>query len=150
MLELLSPELLYNKQKVYHVQDGVATTISKTNLRKAVIVYDLPTETLQQPLQEMLDKLIQACKFKPEETIYLNARFTTDTSLGALQNKYNPVAVLVFGDVPISRNLAKLKKNFAYDLNGVKVVNTDSMEVLVKNDAAKKALWGVLKKMLGL
>jgi len=150
MLELSSPELLYNKQKVYHVQDGVFDTITKTDARKAIVVYDLPSETLQQPLKEMLDRLIQACKFKPEEAIYINARFTPDVTLGALQNKYNPVAVLVFGEVNLSRNLNKLRKNVAYDFSGVKVVNTDLMEMLVKNDAAKKTLWGVLKNMLGL
>ncbi len=150
MLELSSPQLLFNKQKVFHVQHSVTDTTTKATLRKAIVVYDLPNETLQQPLQEMLVKLIQACKFKPEETIYINARFNPDVSLSNLQNKFNPVTILAFGDVPLSRNLSKLKKNFAYDLNGVKVLNTDNMETLVKNDAAKKALWGVLKKMLGL
>ena len=150
MLELSSPELLFNKQKVYHLQDSVTSTTTKPEQRKAVVVYDMPTETVAQPLQEMLDKLIMACKFKPEETIHINTRFTPDVSLGTLENQYTPVMVIVFGEVSMSRNLTKLKKNFAYELNGVKVVNTDGLEALVKNDAGRKALWMVLKKMLGL
>jgi hypothetical protein len=150
MLELLSPDLLFNKQKVFHLNNGVLNTITEVNKRKAVVVYDSPAEVLPQPIKEMLDKLIQACQFKPEETIYLNARFAEDTSLGLLQNQYSPVMVLVFGEPNISRNLPKLKKNYPYELSGVKVINAESLETLVKNDAAKKVLWGVLKKALQL
>ena len=110
----------------------------------------MPAEVLPQPIKEMLDKLIQACQFKPEQTVYLNARFTDDITLGHLQNKYTPILLLVFGDPVISRNLPKLKKNFAYEMNGLKIINAEGLETLVKNDAAKKVLWGVLKKGLGL
>jgi hypothetical protein len=150
MLELLSPDLLFNKQKVFHLSNSVLNTITNTDKRSAVIIYDLPAEVLPAPLKEMLDKLIQACQFKPEGTIYLNARFSADVSLGHLQNTYNPTMILVFGEPTISRNLPKLKKNFPYELSGVKILNAESLEALSKNDAAKKALWGVLKKMLGI
>ena len=150
MPELLSPEMLFNKQKVFHLNDGVSKTVTSPDMRKAVILFDQPTETLPAPVKEMLDKLIQACKFKPEETIYLNTRFTPDITLGNVQNEYHPEAVLVFGDVSISRNISKLKKNFVYEFSGVKVVNTDSLDTLMKNGEAKKVLWGVLKKMLSI
>jgi len=150
MLELSSPDLLFNKQKVFHLIDSVTKTTIEKSLRKAVIVFDVTPEIIAPAMTEMLDKLIQACRFKPEETIYLNARFASDVSLITLQNTYQPDVVLIFGDVVISRNLTKLRKNFPYELNGVKIVNAESMELLLKNDAAKKALWGVLKKMLNL
>ena len=150
MIELLQPDLLFNKQKVFTIQDSVTTTITSNTHKKVVVVFSMDNETMPQPVKDMLDKLIQACQFKPEETAYLNALFTEDVSLGHLQNTYNPKAVLVFGDTEISRNLTKLKKNFPYDLNGIKVLNAESLEILVKNDAAKKTLWGVLKKMLQL
>ena len=150
MLELNTPDLLFNKQKVFQIHHSVTATISNIDLRKAVIVYDMPAEVLPPPTKEMLDKLTQACQFKPEETIYLNARFIEDISLGQIQNQYNPTVVLVFGDVSISRNLSKLKRNYPYEFSGTKVLNAEGLETLVKNDAAKKALWMVLKKMLGL
>jgi hypothetical protein len=150
MIELLQPDLLFNKQKVFTIQDSVNTTISNVEPKKAVVVFDLVSETMPQPIKDMLDKLIQACQFKPDETIYLNARFAGDVTLGHLQNTYNPKTVLVFGDTEVSRNVTKLKKNFPYDLNGIKLLNAESLEMLVKNDAAKKTLWGVLKKMLQL
>jgi hypothetical protein len=80
----------------------------------------------------------------------LNARYIPGISLGNLQNEYKPQAVLIFGDVNISRNISKLKKNFVYELSGVKIISTDSLDTLMKNDAAKKALWIALKKMLGI
>ena len=150
MLQLLSPDLLFNKQKVFHLNNGVINTTTEVNKRKAIVVYDLPAEVLPQPIKDMLDKLIQACQFKPEETIYLNARFADDITLGHLQNKYSPVLMLLFGEPNISRNLPRLKKNFAYELSGLKVINAEGLETLVKNDSAKKVLWGVLKKSLGL
>ena len=150
MLELSTPDLLFNKQKVFKLRHSVENTITKGNKLKAVVVYDLPTEVLPQPTKEMLDKLIMACQFKPEETVYLNTRFTSQISLGEIQNKYGDVAVLAFGEVNLSRNLSKLKKNFAYELGGIKLVNTDSLDTLMKNGEAKKVLWGVLKKMLGI
>ena len=150
MLELSLPDTLFNKQKVFSLNNGVLSPNIEENKRKAVIVYDLPAEVLPQPIKEMLEKLIQACQFKPEETIYLNARFAGDTSLGQLQSTYSPAMVLLFGEPNISRNLPKLKKNFAYELNGVKVLNAENLDMLVKNDAAKKTLWGALKKMLSV
>ncbi len=148
MLELLSPNLLFSKQKVFHLDVSVNKTVSTSGQRKAVVVYSQPEETLPAAMKEMLDKLIQACQFKPEETVYLNARFIPDITLGNLQNEYKPDVVLVFGEVSISRNLSKLKKNFPYELSGVKIINTDSLDTLMKNGEAKKMLWIVLKKML--
>ena len=150
MIEITAPDILFNKQKVFQIHHSVTNTITNINIRKAVIVYDMPTEVLPSATKEMLDKLTQACQFKPEETVYLNAHFTDDISLGEIQNQYKPTAVLVFGDVSISRNLSKLKRNYAYEFSGTKVLNAESLDTLVKNDAAKKALWLVLKKMLGL
>lgn len=150
MLELQSPELLFNKQKVFHLNVNTETVPTTANLRKAVVVFNQPFETLPAPLKEMLDKLIQACKFTAEETVYINTHLNPDTTLGKIQNEYNPEAVLVFGEVELSRNLTKLKRNLVYELNGVKIVNAEGLDVLVKNDAAKKALWAVLKKMLDL
>ena len=150
MLELSAPHLLFNKQKVFNLNNGVSSTITEVNKRNVVIVYDLAAEVLPQALKEMLDKLIQACQFIPEETVYLNARSAGDISLGHLQNKYAPVLMLIFGEPNISRNLPKLKKNFAYEINGVKVINAEGLETLIKNDAGKKALWLSLKKALGL
>ena len=150
MLELLSPNLLFNKQKVFHLNASVNKRASNNTGRKAVVLYDQPLEELPIGMKEMLDKLIQACQFKPEETLYWNARFIPGISLGNLQNEYKPQAVLIFGDVNISRNISKLKKNFVYELSGVKIISTDSLDTLMKNDAAKKALWIALKKMLGI
>ena len=150
MLELLSPNLLFNKQKVFHLNDSVNKTVTNQPERRAIVIYDQPSETLPDSMKEMLDKLVQACQFKPEETVYLNARFAPDISLGDLQNEYKPEAVLVYGDINISRNISKMKKNFVYELNGVKIINTDSLDTLLKNGEAKKVLWGVLKKMLGI
>ena len=150
MLELSLPDTLFNKQKVFSLNNGVLSPHIEENKRKAVIVYDLPAQVLPEPIKAMLDKLIQACQFKPEETIYLNARYAGDTSLGQLQSTYSPTMVLLFGEPNISRNLPKLKKNLAYEFSGVKVLNAESLELLVKNDAAKKTLWGVLKKMLDI
>lgn len=151
MLELSAPDLLFNKQKVFSLNVSVNQTITEPNLKKrAVVIFDQPTETLPAAVKEMLDKLIQACKFKAEETVYVNAHFEPGISLGKIQNEYSPSVVLVFGEINISRNIIRLKKNFVYELNSVKIVNTEGLDVLVKNDAAKKALWGILKKMLGL
>jgi hypothetical protein len=150
MLELLSPNLLFNKQRVFHLNDSVNKTGSSLSACRAVVIYDQPAETLPAGMKEMLDKLVQACQFKPEETVYLNARFVPDISLGDLQNEYKPEAVLVFGEVSISRNISKMKKNFPYELNGVKIINTDNIDTLLKNGEAKKVLWGVLKRMLSI
>ncbi len=150
MLELLSPELLFNKQKVFHLNVSVEKTLTDTKPHKVVVVYNQPAEILPPAMKEMLDKLIQACQFKPEDTIYLNAGFNPDISLGNIENEYHPNAVLIFGDVEISRNLTKLKKNYPYELSGVKVLNAESLDTLLKNGEAKKVLWGVLKKMLGI
>ncbi len=150
MIELSNPGLLFNKQKIFHLRDSVTTTITKHNTTKALVVYNSPGETLAEPVKQMLDKLILACQFNAEQTQYVNVHFTGNISLGKMQSLYNPAVVLIFGDVDISHNLSSLKKNYPYDFSGVKVLNADSLELLVKNDAAKKSLWGVLKKMLGL
>jgi hypothetical protein len=98
----------------------------------------------------MTEKLIAACRFKPDEAIYVNQNEPNYPSLNDLTSRLNIKLVLSFGNIRLSRNLTNLAKHRLYQFGEVKIIQTDSLEKLDKNSIAKKELWGVLTAALNL
>ena len=149
MIHLSSPSGLFENKKVYMVSAKAGSNTGKFS-QKVIVVYRYNSEKLPESLQQMLDKLLQACKFNITETAYINMDIETDISLGIIQETYPAEVVLVFGETGLERNLLKLKKNIPFVINGLKVIQADSLSTLHGNDREKKALWGGLQKLLTL
>lgn len=148
MFKLASPELLFDKLPVYRVLTSKSAT--SADLHKVIIVYQNEVKELPAGVKEMLEKLVVACKYKPEDVVYIDVSQTPDTSLGGIKAKYAPEVVLSFGDVVLSRNLPALKRNMPIVLNGMKVIHAEALDKLQANPKEKAALWGGLQKMMTL
>ncbi len=152
MIHLQQPALLFGKQKVYQLSGNVEKkTANETAPQKfrAVVLFENAVEELPVTTNEMLSKLIIACKFSEEETLLLNQKYAR-SSIGYLQSCYEPELILIFGEMQVSKNILKLKKNFPFEISGTKILQTDSLEHLVKNESSKTTLWKILKPMLGI
>jgi DNA polymerase III psi subunit len=147
-MELNYPQTLYHKEKIWKVSGPNKPAIPEINKESRLIVlYDNPSQELPAHLKEMLIKLIQACRFKPEETTYVNFTFSPIS----LQNiNCDPELILIFGDLKISRNTSSLFKNQPYELNGIKILRTERLEKLEQMKAEKAALWSALQQTLNL
>lgn len=147
MLKLESPEYLFNKRKVYaHTAD--VDKLAGASQVKALLVYNSNGD-LNPAHREMLDKMMAACKFKEGETAYVNAA-AAPVSLSALQNQYKPGLLVVFGDIVLSKNLAKPVKYVPIEMSGAALLYADTLAQLGTDGAAKKKLWGALQRVLGL
>ncbi|MFN8323223.1 MAG: hypothetical protein U0T74_11250 [Chitinophagales bacterium] len=152
MIQLHAPQVLFGKQKVLHVSRNVEKKISETvssGSYRAVFIYNFEKEQLLDPFKDMLTKLAGACKLKPDETLFINC-FSHPVSIGQLQGQYSPELILIFGDMPASRNISRLKKHYPYNISGAVVIKTETIENLELIKGEKAKLWSVLQQALKL
>lgn len=149
MIRLSSAELLFENQPVYRVANGRKNT--RASAKKMLLVYENDSEQLPEQQRIMLEKLVSACHLQTGEAEYLNIRYQyQNTSLGDWKNIFSPEIVLVFGGIPLSRNILGLKKNTIYTFEKIQVLSTETLEKLSGNDKEKGALWSSLKKCFNI
>ena len=152
MINLAYPASLFSKQKVFEISKNVEKKEPAKVLRekfRIVVLYNNPLAELPASINDMLKKIIGACKFAEGETLMLNQNLET-LSLGYIQSRYQPEMILVFGEIHLSNNLSKLKKNVPLEINGTQIIQTDSLENLEKVKGAKGLLWESLQQTLNL
>lgn len=152
MIKLNSAELLFDKQKVYAQTSGVnKSELSADNKAdaKAILLYHSAETSLAAPQQEMLDKMMAACKFAPTEVKFINLTHN-HLSLGDVLSVNGVKLVVIFGKFEASRNMIALKYNLPIPISGVEVLLTDSLDKLMAEPKLKGTLWNALKLALGL
>lgn len=152
MIKLNSAELLFDKQKVYAQTAGVNKSQLSTDTKpdtKAILLYSSAETSLPAPQQEMLDKMMAACKFQPAEVQYINLA-QSPLSLGDVLSVGGLKLVLIFGKYEASRNMIALKYNLPIPISGVEVLLTDNLDKLMAEPKLKGNLWNALKVALGL
>ncbi len=147
-MQIASPQTLFQKQKVYKIDKERSLSIQKEP-HKVIVLYEHEAAELPSTLLEMLNKLIQACRLKSDEVCYVNHKFNP-ISLADIQAKYKTEVVLVFGEIKLSNNLAGLKKNYPFEINGVKILRTETLSNLERIKTEKAALWGSLQQIFNL
>lgn len=147
-MQINSPQTLFQKQKIYRIKKEQSLTVQDRPI-KVIVLYENESAELPVSLADMLNKLILACKFNKEEALYINNKINP-VSLAILYSTYQPEVILIFGEMKLSNNLAGLKKNYPYEINGVKILRTETLESLEKIKAEKSALWESLQQMFGL
>ena len=147
MFQIQQTASLFSGQKVFRISKDVEN--KNQEAIKAVVVYENSSDNLSSVFKEMLDKLMKACKFNPNEVLFLNIK-DNEVSLGQIQSSFNPQIVLLFGEIAGSKNMIKLQKNISYEMNGTKIIRTESLENLEKVKGEKGKLWEVLQQTLNL
>ena len=150
MFQLSQPGELFSHQTLYRLNANVdkraPIAIGPCRL---VVAMPQPVSALAEPVKEMVEKLITACKVDTKEVVYADA-LSSDISYQAIQNTYHPGVILYFGDLPISRNLTGLKRNLPYEFNGTKILLAQTLEHIAKTPVEKNALWAGLQKLFKL
>ena len=145
MFQIQQNASLFNGQKVFSITKNVEN--KNKEVIKAVVIYENSSDVLASSLKGMLDKLMSACKFNIGEILFLNAN-NNEISLGQIQSSFHPDLILLFGEIAGSKNIIKFQKNIAYEMNGTKIIRTESLENLEKVKGEKGKLWEVLKQTL--
>ncbi len=146
---------IYKGNKLYRIskpfQDTAKTELNVPEAFAGVVVlyeYEtvaiLPTETAV-----FLGKVIEGgMKLSPATVLTANLCYM-DMSLQKLAEQVKAKVVIIFG-VKWLHELknANIEKNEIVKLYGMKVLVTDPLDIINTNDAAKKAFWLQLKKIL--
>jgi hypothetical protein len=115
----------------------------------AVLYEQEDSPSLSADMSAFLGKVIEAgMKLNPAHVLIANTCYT-DASLQKLSEKAKASVVVIFGLRWLAQlNNANITKNEIVKLYGMKVLVTDPLDVINTDDAAKKAFWVQLKKIL--
>lgn len=116
-------------------------------MSKTVVVFfeDKNNEQLPATENEQLFKILTACKLKEEDVLLLNTAFQKHT-LATLRTVYALKAVIVFGDVAISKNM-QLKAYQALFVDNIRLLKSEALQVLMIKPDKKMLLWKELQKI---
>lgn len=143
---------IYKKDKLYDIPSAGAKTalpVKPASYNRVAVLYEYP-ESAELPADKasFMNKIIEAgMKLQPDQTLITNLSHTSLT-LQKLSEEYGTQRVVIFGADWIGhlRN-AHIDKNEICLLYGMKVLTTDTLDVINTNDGAKKNFWGQLKKL---
>ena len=145
---------IYKKDKLYNVtstlsRDANNDAILPLDFNGVAVLYEYPAgEKLPVEQDAFLNKVIQGgMKLDPAQTLKANLSHG-NTSLQKLSEQLGAKKVVIFGSDWIDglRN-GHFEKNLICSLFGMKVLATDTLDVISANDNAKKIFWVSLKKM---
>lgn len=143
---------IYKKDKLYDIPLRTAkgpVPAVPDGYNRVAVLYEYP-DAAEMPADKVafMNKVIEAgMKLQPAQTLTANLSHTALT-LRQLAEEYGTQRVVIFGADWIShlRN-AHIDKNEICLLYGMKVLTTDTLDVINASDAAKKTFWGQLKKV---
>ena len=146
---------IYKADKLYQVsspftsaQNGVISV--PEGFKGMAVLYEYePDAALPEAMSSFLSRVIEGgMKLTPSEVLTANICYT-DASLQKLAEIAKAKTVIIFGTKWLySLHNANISKNEIVKLYGMKVLVTDTLEVINTNDAAKKAFWVELKKLV--
>jgi hypothetical protein len=145
---------IYKENKLYRIsetfehQQGTQLTVPEGFSGVATIYEYEPADKLSDDLSAFLRKFIEGgMKLDPDKVLSANLCYT-DVSLRKLSEQAKAKIVVIFG-LKWLDNLhnANIRKNEIVKLYGMKVLVTDSLDIINTSDIAKKAFWVELKKI---
>jgi len=116
------------------------------NLKHCIVLVDSTDELLEEPLKELLYKIMGSVKRKPEDVLLANCKNADPAQIEALLANNNYRHVLAFG----TEVLAELKGVTSYAIHQVgpkSFLKADSLTEITTNVDKKKALWKALQEM---
>jgi hypothetical protein len=146
---------IYKDTKLYKISgpfDGLgkaAVSVPEGFAGVSVLYEHEGSAILPDDLVVFLARVIEGgMKLGPATVLTANLCYT-DTTLRKLSEQVKSKVVIVFGLTWLSElKNARIRKNQAVSLYGMKVLFTDTLDIINTNDAAKKAFWVELKKVV--
>ena len=146
---------LYKEHKLYRISapseaHEIAPLSVPEGFKGVSVLYEYaPGASLPDDMSLFLSRVIEGgMKLSPSEALIANICYT-DASLQKLAEQARAKVVIIFGTHWLdSLHNANISKNEVVKLYGMKVLVTDALDVINSNDAAKKAFWVQLKKII--
>ena len=148
MIKITQPAVLFNRQKIFAVSNAVENKLVTENKTVVVFFENKITEQLPPAEKEQLFKILTACKLKEEEVLLQNTAFQKET-LSGLRMVYPIKAAIVFGDAVISKNI-QLKNYQSLFMDNIRLLKSETLQVLMVKPDKKKLLWAELQKIFEL
>ncbi len=149
MLEINHPVLLFQNQKIFVKKRQNLPKNEWLKGADVVVIFFEKNNEWKQDWEEMLNKLVAACGFKPENMLRINVaseRFV----LSEIQKEINTKLMLLFGDFSITNNMSEIPRNFPFCLSGSVIIRTVDLSGIVTDKIQKSKLWGALQSGLNL
>jgi len=139
---------LYKISETFEHQERAQLAVPEGFSGVATIYEYEPADKLSDELSAFLRKFIEGgMKLDPAKVLTANMCYT-DSSLRKLSEQAKAKIVVIFGLKWLDGlHNANIRKNEIVKLYGMKVLVTDSLDVINTSDAAKKAFWVELKKI---
>ena len=145
---------IYRKDRLFNVTStlsckGDTEVVRPLNFNGVAVLCEYSQEAVMpEEVDAFLNKVIEAgMKLMPSDTLKVNLKHT-DMTMQRLAEQMWAKKVIVFGtDWMESLRNGHIEKNEICSLFGMKVLVTDTLEVIQTNDNAKKIFWVALKKM---
>jgi hypothetical protein len=139
---------LYKISETFEHQERAQLAVPEGFSGVATIYEYEPADKLSDELSAFLRKFIEGgMKLDPDKVLSANMCYS-DASLRKLSEHAKAKIVVIFGLKWLdSLHNANIRKNEVVKLYGMKVLVTDSLEIINTSDAAKKAFWVELKKI---
>jgi hypothetical protein len=145
---------IYKGNKLYKISEtfeheGGAQLIVPEGFSGVATLYEYePADRLSDDLAAFLRKFIEGgMKLDPDKVLSANICYT-DASLRKLSEQAKAKIVVIFGLKWLDGlHNANIRKNEIVKLYGMKVLVTDSLDIINSSDTAKKAFWVELKKI---
>lgn len=148
-MKLQAPALLFSNQKIYKTNIAATTPVSNEKV-KLLLVYSDNSAGLSSSQTDMLMKMVAACGFKAEEKLLINFA-KHGLSLASIALTFpEALLVIVFGDIPLSKNMALPKKNFPVQMGDQFFIYTLPVAMLETDKTEKTRLWNALQRVLML
>lgn len=154
---LSNPSLLYKKQALYVIDGHSVFDVNQPGVRlkrgkEIVLLYHSPglTEPPTEEWQQLI-KILGACKLTEDDVVCINTATVSGLSWSSISKALPVNLVIMFGDLTryLSANI-QVRKHFTYNLNGIQLVKTEPLSVLLKSQADKGNLWTCLRGIFKL
>lgn len=146
---------IYKENKLYKISRPFEPVASgqlpiPEGFKGIAILYEYePDAKLPEDMAAFLSKVIEGgMKLNPAAILTANMCYT-DASLQKLAEQAKAKVVIIFGMKWLNGlHNANIMKNEIVKLYGMKVLVTDTLDIINTNDGAKKAFWVELRKLI--
>jgi len=123
----------------------------KGNMNKGIlwIIYDENCPYLNENDTELLHKILQACKLNPEQIGLVNC-FGSELSPEMIATKLNATTLILSGLPESADQILSTPFYETCEWNNIKMIRTDSLETIGKDQSLKTRLWNSLRQMFNL
>jgi hypothetical protein len=145
---------LFSDEKIVVTDHQIATKnntdLSFTNIKKVIyIIEGAEKDNLEEPLAVLLQKMNAAIKYNDEDKQILFYPKNTIISLELLKQVYHCELVVIFGSLwNLEHSQFQFIDNKLLKINGIQVIQTDTLSIIHENATAKTAFWNAIKVII--